>query len=98
MSASRRLLGTRNASFAPQLGIKGLVSELTFGDGTIWLQANQNDIYTLLHIWIIWLSRQVKSQKTVWQVKVTWIFGLLSFFQSPKELNCITDIRSVPGP
>lgn len=28
MSASRRLLGLRNASFAPQLGIKGLVSEL----------------------------------------------------------------------
>lgn len=30
MSASRRLLGLRNASFAPQLGIKGLVSELLF--------------------------------------------------------------------
>lgn len=30
MSASRRLLGLRNVSFAPQLGIKGLVSELSF--------------------------------------------------------------------
>ena len=30
MSATRRLLGLRNVSFAPQLGIKGLVSELSF--------------------------------------------------------------------
>lgn len=28
MSSSRRLLSSRNASFAPQLGIKGLVSKL----------------------------------------------------------------------
>lgn len=30
MSASRRLLGSRNVSFAPQLGIKGLVSVQAF--------------------------------------------------------------------
>lgn len=28
MSLSRRLLSSRNVSFAPQLGIKGLVSKL----------------------------------------------------------------------
>lgn len=88
MSASRRLLGVRNASFAPQLGIEGLVSELTFYDCVIRLQADQNDIYTLLYIRWTWLSRQLLSVRLIEKWKLLKCLGWLDLFLLPEDLDC----------
>lgn len=94
MSASRRLLGLRNASFAPQLGIKGLVSELLFH--AIAKNRPTKRKWTL-HVTVRALFHfHVKSQIHATEMWIIWIFRQ-SGFREALKLEIRSELLLIPN-
>lgn len=93
MSASRRLLGLRNASFAPQLGIKGLVSELLFH--AIAKNRPTKRKWTL-HVTVRALFNfHVKSQIHATEMWIIWMFRQ-SGFREALKLEIRSELLLIP--